>query len=352
MTDATETQTAPATATPAGVVNGAADMANEKPKSKSKSTATATPANEFEIKTARWTQFVLGDNTREYDAKRIKNLAAKMAEYGQFVPILVEATDRGPLVIDGERRVMAAKHIDENDMLGGGKKFAVKYIIIPTGKGDDAKRAAQRYLMSVGTNFDREDVGIADKIQQAVRMKGMDMKGGEIADFFDVSKPTISKWLTVGENLPDNAMMQVRRGVLGLEAAYELATQIESGKIKPEAVGETVATLAEQAKAEQKQAKEAVASGKNTGVGKGGGKRASGKVGKEAVQAAAGKAVIKPMSGKAAANFFEAVGNWDDDSEYSPKPSDLFGEVADICYKMLRGKLKPATAWKKLAEKL
>lgn len=143
------------------------------------------------------------------DEESLGGLAQSIKESGILQPILVRREGSEFIVIEGHRRLAAAK------MAG--------LTHVPVVIDDRELSEAEALFRQFVTNCQREDLPVLDKARAVQRlMKAMDWNAAETAVKLGISPSMVSKLLKVLE-LPAAVQEQIACGSIGLSAAYAIA---------------------------------------------------------------------------------------------------------------------------------
>ena len=163
------------------------------------------------------TEVVLAPQVRECaDDESIPNLAASMREVGQLQPIRTRLEGGRHIVVDGERRLRAAR-------LLGWETIAA----IVEGRELCAEDIIQRQLIA---NIQRKNLSgleAAQAIEKLIQHTGWSAK--QVAAKLGVSPATIAK-LRALLNLPASMQDQIQNGSLAPSTAYALAKVDDPGR--------------------------------------------------------------------------------------------------------------------------
>lgn len=139
----------------------------------------------------------------------LTGLAQSIKESGILQPILVRREGSEFIVIEGHRRMAAAK------MAG--------LTHVPVVIDDRELSEAEALFRQFVTNCQREDLPVLDKARAVQRlMKAMNWNAAETAVKLGISPSMVSKLLKVLE-LPAEVQEQIATGAIGLSAAYAIA---------------------------------------------------------------------------------------------------------------------------------
>ena len=135
----------------------------------------------------------------EFNAERIRELAQSIEANGLIQPIIVEQEGENYILIDGERRLRAAK--------------LLKWSKIPANVRENGSGADDRLVQALVANLQREDL---DPVEEAEAYRELNQRGYnllEISRMVGVSYPSVSN----------------RMKLLGLDA--EIQALVRAGKI-------------------------------------------------------------------------------------------------------------------------
>lgn len=151
-----------------------------------------------------------------FDESALDGLAASLREVGQLQPIRCRLQDRQLVVVDGERRLRAAKRAG----------ITALQVIIEQAELS-AGDVVQRQLIA---NLQREDLAPIEKAKGiASLMKETGWNASEIAAHLGMSNATVSRVLMLLE-LPEDIQQQVAAGKIAPSAAAELAKVKDSAR--------------------------------------------------------------------------------------------------------------------------
>ena len=149
-----------------------------------------------------------GNIRKHFDEGELHGLMESMVANGQLQPVRVRRDGDKFLLVDGERRLRAAR-------LAGWKQLAV----IVEGEEVSEAGAKQRALVSNCQRADLTPLETATAIKEL--MEEMGCSAGEAASSLGFSAATISRLLAL-VRLPESIQAQVRSGAIPASAAYEL----------------------------------------------------------------------------------------------------------------------------------
>lgn len=155
-------------------------------------------------------QVQCGCQVRErFDEESILGLARSIAEVGIQQPLLVRKEGAAVLVVDGERRLRAARQAG---------LASVPVIFLQNGLSESD--TVQRMLIA---NVQKEDLTAVEKARGIARLiKATGWTASEAASRVGLSAASVSRHLTLLE-LPDSILSKVEADAIPSSAAYSLA---------------------------------------------------------------------------------------------------------------------------------
>ena len=170
----------------------------------------------------------------EFDPETLRGLAESLKEVGQLVPIRVRRADGRYVIVDGARRLPAAR-------IAGLTTIAV----IVEGKDLCRGEVTQRQLIANCQRADLNPLETSNALHGLMEATGWN--ASTVAGRLGFSNATVSRLLSLGQ-LPETIRERVQRGEIPLSAASELArvadgetqealaTQVASGTLTRDAL--------------------------------------------------------------------------------------------------------------------
>lgn len=145
---------------------------------------------------------------KSFPAESIEELGNSLVAQGQLVLIIVTRVNERYQLVEGHRRLLAAK-------LVGLKQL--KAIVLP-----ERPTPSQLLLMQLTMNCMREDLSPLERAESYARLIEMGVAASEIAKQLGISKSTVTQYLS-HMSLPDNLKAMLQDGRLTTTVAYHLS---------------------------------------------------------------------------------------------------------------------------------
>jgi ParB/RepB/Spo0J family partition protein len=152
----------------------------------------------------------------------LAQLAASMADIGQIVPVVVDQRDDGYFIVDGRRRLAAAKTLEDFKLL----------CVVRGTSGDPLKTAIHANLKRKGYT-PVQFAHICEEVRKANGWTGTK----EVAEYLGVSRAQVSqhdKLLSKPEGIDDKTyrdlVQKVASGKMGADAAFYTLTHVDPAK--------------------------------------------------------------------------------------------------------------------------